>query len=156
MRLTLHSDYALRTLIYLAIREDHLATIGEISEQYDISRNHMMKVVQELVHHGFIISERGRNGGLRLSRKPDEINLGEVVGKMEPDMFIVSCFDRVRDCCRISGPCGVQPIMHEALASFMEVLNRYSLADVISDKESLKERLLPFDGDLVNSPLSNR
>ena len=76
MRLTVHTDYSIRTLIYLAVREDKLATISDISEQYQISKNHMMKVAQELVHQGFVVSERGRHGGLRLARPPSEINLG--------------------------------------------------------------------------------
>lgn len=138
MRLTLHTDFALRTLIYLALNQDKLATISDISKQYDISKNHMMKVAQELVHHGFVISERGRNGGLRLARPPEDINLRDVIEKMEPDFNLVSCLDPSHNTCKIVGACGVQRIMREARNSFLEVLGNYTLADSIPNIDKLK------------------
>ncbi len=138
MRLTLHTDFAIRTLIYLALNQDRLVTISDISKQYDISKNHMMKVAQELVHHGFVISERGRNGGLRLARLPEEINLRDVIEKMEPDFNLVSCLDPVHNSCKIFGGCGVQNIMFEARDHFLSVLGKYTLADSIPNENKLK------------------
>ena len=138
MRLTLHTDFAIRTLIYLALKQDRLVTISDISTQYDISKNHMMKVAQELVHHGFVISERGRNGGLRLARLPEDINLRDVIEKMEPDLNLVSCLDPVNNGCKIIGGCGVQRIMFEARDQFLSVLGKYTLADSIPNESKLK------------------
>jgi len=138
LRLTLHTDYAIRTLIYLALHQDRLVTISDISKQYDISKNHMMKVAQELVHHGFVISERGRNGGLRLARLPEDINLRDVIEKMEPDFNLVSCLDTVHNGCKIIGGCGVQSIMFEARDHFLSVLGKYTLADSIPNESKLK------------------
>lgn len=138
MRLTLHTDYAIRTLIYLAVHQDRLATISDISEGYDISKNHMMKVAQELVHHGFVVSERGRNGGLRLSRPPSEINIGDVVEKMETDFGLVACLDPARNNCKITGVCGAQHVIYEAMEAFLAVLRKYTLQDSVPNPDNLK------------------
>lgn len=138
MRLTVHTDYAIRTLIYLAAQEDRLATISDISDRYQISKNHMMKVAQELVHHKFVESERGRNGGLRLSRPAREINLGDVISKMEGDFHLVSCMDVEKDNCKITGVCGAQSIMYEALDAFLAVFAKYTLEDAVLDEERIK------------------
>lgn len=138
VRLTLHTDYAIRTLIYLAVNEDRLATISDISDSYKISKNHMMKVAQELVHHGFVISERGRNGGLRLSRPAAEINLADVVECMESDFGLVACLDPERNNCCITGICGAQHVIYEAKAAFIAVLRKYTLQDSITNKDNLR------------------
>ena len=78
MRLTRHSDYALRVLLYLGITTESLVTIGEIADRYGISRNHLMKVVNRLATHGYVETVRGKRGGIRLARPPEEINLGEL------------------------------------------------------------------------------
>ncbi len=142
MRLTVHTDYAIRTLIFLAIRNDKLATISDISEQYQISKNHMMKVAQELVHHKFVISERGRNGGLRLACPPSEINLGDVIHKMEADFHLVSCLDPLKNNCKIAGNCGAQTIMHEAISAFIDVFRQYTLEDAVINEKKLKKMFL--------------
>ena len=91
MRITVHTDYALRLLMYLALKKDGLATIAEIAATYDISRNHLMKVAYKLGVAGYIESIRGRGGGLRLAKPVEAIILGEVVRKTEPDMALVEC-----------------------------------------------------------------
>ncbi|GAA6211738.1 nitric oxide-sensing transcriptional repressor NsrR [Hyphomicrobiales bacterium 4NK60-0047b] len=142
MRLTVHTDYAIRTLIFLAIRDNKLATISDISERYQISKNHLMKVAQELVHHEFVISERGRNGGLRLARPPSEINLGDVIQKMEADFYLVSCLDPEKNNCKIIGNCGAQSIMHKAIAAFIDVFRQYTLEDAVINEKTLKKMFL--------------
>ena len=103
MRLTVYTDYALRVLMYLALKEDRLATIAEIAESYDISRNHLMKVAHQLGVAGYVETVRGRGGGLRLAKPIAAIGLGEVVRYTEPDMAIVSCFEP------LGAPCAIRP-----------------------------------------------
>src|SRR6476469_9834606 len=91
MRLTVHSDYALRVLMYLAVKQDGLATIAGIAASYDISENHLMKVVHQLGVAGYVETVRGRGGGLRLAKPAETIGLAEVIRTTEPDMAIVSC-----------------------------------------------------------------
>ena len=93
MRLTVYTDYALRLLMYLALKEDGLATIAEIADRYRISRNHLMKVAYELGLAGYVETVRGRGGGLRLAKPPESIWLGDVVRHTEQDMVLVPCFD---------------------------------------------------------------
>src|ERR1700686_961967 len=105
MRLTLYSDYALRVLMYVAVKEDGLATIDEIAKSYSISRNHLMKVVHQLGVAGYIETVRGRGGGLRLAKPGEAIGLAEVVRYTEPDMAIASCFKPVDTPCAIRQCC---------------------------------------------------
>jgi len=144
MRLTLHTDYSLRLLMLLALEPEELHTIEEVARRYEISRNHLMKVTQTLAQEGFIESLRGRGGGLRLSRPPRRINLGAVVRTTEDSMALVECFDRERDACVVSAVCGLRGPLEEALAAFMAVLDKYSLADLISNPVAMHrmQRLL--------------
>jgi len=131
MRLTLYTDYSLRVLIYLGLRGNELSTIQSISSAYGISRNHLMKVVQELAREGYVESVRGQGGGLRLRRPPEEIRLGEVVRKMEPDLALVECF-RPDNSCVITPACQLPPILNRALTAFIDELNRHTLAELLS------------------------
>jgi Rrf2 family nitric oxide-sensitive transcriptional repressor len=147
MRLTLHTDYALRLLMLLAMEPDELHTIEEVAERYGISRNHLMKVTQTLVQAGFIDSLRGRGGGLRLGRSTASINVGEVVRATEDGFALVECFDRERNTCVVAPACGLRGPLDEALGAFLAVLDRYSLADLIRNPASLRRmrRLLADD-----------
>lgn len=124
MQLTRHTDYALRVLLYLAGHDGHCA-ISSIAARYGISHNHLMKVVHELGKAGYVSGVRGRYGGIKLAKPATEINVGEVVVAMESDFAIAACHS-----CRIAGNCGLQGIFGEALSAFLEVLQRYSLADL--------------------------
>src|SRR5690606_11348098 len=97
MQLSLHSDYSCRVLIYLALKESGLASIEEIATAYGISRNHLVKIVHRLGQAGFVETVRGRQGGLRVGRDPAEINLGDVIRTMEPNMNIVECFSETKN-----------------------------------------------------------
>ena len=92
MRLTDYTDYSLRTLMYLGLNRNGLVTIQEIADTYGISKNHLMKVVHQLGVAGMVDTVRGRNGGLRLKKEPEDINLGQVVRGTEPDLTMVECF----------------------------------------------------------------
>lgn len=130
MHVTRYTDYSLRVLIYLAVHGDQLATIQEIAESYDISRNHLMKVVHQLNKKGYIETVRGKKGGMRLLMAPADINVGVLVRETEQDLNIVECFPS-KDACRISPVCGLKGMFGEALNAFMKTLDRYTLEDVI-------------------------
>ena len=138
MRLTLHTDYALRLMMLLAIEPDGLHTIESIARRYGISRNHLMKVTQTLVQAGFIESLRGRGGGLRLARLPKSINLGEVIRTTEDNFALVECFDAKHNTCRIAAACGLRGPLEEALQAFLGVLDRYSLHDLVKNPRTLR------------------
>lgn len=130
MRLTSFSDYALRVLMYAATRSDRLITIEETAEVYGISRAHLMKVVNQLTRAGFLKATRGRTGGLALAKRPDKIRLGDVIRASEPDFALVECFTPGNNCL-ITPRCRVKGVLKEALNSFIETLDRYTLADLI-------------------------
>ena len=135
MRLTYHTDYALRVLLYLAASPDtQRAHIQDIADTYAISSNHLMKIVHQLGKLGYIETIRGRNGGMRLARNPADIRIGEVVRQTEEDFFLVECFDREHNCCVITPICHLRAALQEALAAFLSVLDRYTLADLSSNK----------------------
>lgn len=132
MRLTRHTDYALRVLIHLAVTDGQKTAIGEIAEIYDLSRNHLMKIVNELARAGFIVTIRGRGGGFTLARPAHEIKLGEVVRLCEPDLRPADCAS-----CVLRSACGLSGILMEAIAAFLKVLDDYTLADAAKDSSGL-------------------
>jgi len=141
MQLTRYSDYALRVLIYLAVDPDQLATIEEIAERYGVSKAHLMKVVHQLGLAGYVATVRGRKGGLRLGRAPEEIRVGDVVRATEANLALVECFEATSRC-RIEPACGLRPVLDEALAAFLAVLDRYTLADLVARRRKPLARLL--------------
>lgn len=146
MHLTRFTDYSLRVLMYLAVKGEQRSTITEIAERFDISRNHLMKVVQDLNHQGYITSIRGKNGGLLLKRAPETITLGELVRDTERDLDLVECFgDHNR--CVITPACRLKPILAEALSAFLAVLDHYTLADLVDPQRRRLIGLLQLDDD---------
>lgn len=141
MQLTQYTDFALRTLLYLAVTNEN-ATITEIAERYNISRNHLVKVVHNLGKLGYITTVRGRQGGLRLARSPESINLGEVVRRTEPNFHLVECFDRINDQCILTPSCQLKGRLGKAFKAFMAVLDEYTLADLLGNRRELERLLL--------------
>ena len=141
MRLTVYSDYALRTLMYLAVKDDELATIAEIAQTYGISKNHLMKVAHALGVAGYVETVRGRGGGLRLAMPREAITLGEVVRQTEPDMALVPCFAPIDDECAIVRCCLLRGALTKASDAFFEVLDSYSLADLVRPRSQLRKAL---------------
>ena len=137
MRLTSYSDYALRMLMYLAVKQDRLATIAEIAASYDISENHLMKVAHQLGVGGYVETVRGRGGGLRLAKPMEDILLSDVVRYTEPDMAIASCFEPLDVPCAIGSCCILKGALAKARDAFMEVLEGYSLADLVRPRARL-------------------
>ena len=144
MHLTRFTDYSLRVLIYLAVKGEQRSTITEIAERFEISRNHLMKVVQDLNHRGYITSIRGKNGGLLLKRAPETIPLGELVRDTERDLALVECFGDENECI-ITPACRLKPILAEALAAFLAVLDHYTLADLLGPQRSGLIQLLQIE-----------
>ena len=141
MRLTVYTDYALRLLMYLAVKDDGLATIAEVAESYDISRNHMMKVAHQLGVAGYVATVRGRSGGLKLARPAVDINLGDVVRHTEQDMALVPCFKPVDAPCAIRPSCELRNALARASAAFIDVLDEYSLSDLVKPRTPLRDLL---------------
>lgn len=144
MRLTLHTDYALRILVYAGLRRDALVTIAELVRHFDISKGHAMKVVHGLARKGYLETARGKNGGLRLARPPEQIGVGAVVRDMEPELGVVGCLQNRPGYCRIEECCGLRRALHEATEAFLAVLDRYTLADLLRPRSALA-RLLQLD-----------
>lgn len=126
MRLTRYSDYAMRVMLYLAARGDRSCSISEMAGVYGISQNHLMKVMNDLGRAGYVASTRGRHGGFRLARPAAQINIGALLRHTEDDLALVDC-----PRCVLSRGCGLSSVLDEALAAFLGVLDRYSLADLI-------------------------
>lgn len=141
MRLTLFTDYALRVLMFLALKRGELATIREIAERYRISENHLMKVVHQLGKDGFVETVRGRQGGIALARSPAEINIGGIVRRYEDDLRLVECFDRKTNTCPIAGACSLTGVFDDALRAFLNALDRKTLADILKSSPSIARRL---------------
>ena len=139
MQLTAYTDYALRVLIYLAVHEAHVVTISEMAAAYDISKNHLVKIVHQLGQEGFIETLRGRGGGLRLAHAPDQLYLGEIVRKMEPHFHVVECFESSTNRCPITPACGLASVLAQALDAFLAALDRYTLADITQEKPALAQ-----------------
>jgi len=142
MRLTTFSDYTLRVLMYAGSVGDRLITIDETARTYNISRAHLMKVVNTLTRAGYLEGVRGRSGGFRLAHPPAKINLGAVVRETELDFALVECFTADNHCL-ISRFCRLPNVLNEALNAFIATLDRYTLADLL-----LSER----DFDLLSPP----
>lgn len=135
MRLTAYTDYSLRTLIYLAMNREQLVTVQHIADAHGIAKNHLTKVVHHLGLLGYIVTVRGRNGGLRLGREPSEIVIGEVVRNTETDFYMASCFDQASAGCIYSAACSLKGELAKATAAFLEVLDAVTLEQMAIKEE---------------------
>jgi Rrf2 family transcriptional regulator, nitric oxide-sensitive transcriptional repressor len=138
MRLTVYTDYALRLLMYLAVKEDGLATIAEVADSYGISKNHLVKVAHQLGVAGYIATVRGRAGGLSLAKPAEKIGLGELVRRTEPDMALVPCFSPVDAACAIQSCCVLRTALGKARLAFVEALDNYTLRDLVRPRGQLR------------------
>ncbi|MDQ8038773.1 MAG: Rrf2 family transcriptional regulator [Pedobacter sp.] len=137
MQLTLHTDFSLRTLIYVALkREGELSTVSEVAEALSISRNHLVKVVHHLGQAGFLQTVQGKNGGMMLAKPAALIGVGDVIREMEPTLQPVDC-NKPSGRCRLLPSCELRHALQEASAAFMAVLDRYTLADLVAEPASL-------------------
>jgi Rrf2 family nitric oxide-sensitive transcriptional repressor len=137
MKLTGFTDYSLRVLIYLAADPSRRATIAEISIAFDVSQNHMTKVVHFLGKQGWIDTVRGKGGGLTLAKHPEAIVVGHVMRDTEGAAMPAECFKTDEDSCAISSCCRLKGVLAEAVQAFYSVLDRYSLADITRNQQLL-------------------
>ena len=144
MRLTTFTDYSLRVLMFAALKGETFS-LSEVAEAYDISRHHLVKVVNYLAKLGYLETRRGRGGGIALGMKPEEIRIGMVVRRTEDTPFIVECFDKQHNTCPINGSCRLKGALAQAVNAFYETLDRHTLSDLVAgtDGTRLNRILLP-------------
>lgn len=143
MRLTKHTDYALRILIYVGLRDGELTRLADVAKAYSISHNHLMKIARRLGALGYLETTQGRGGGIALARAPATIGIGDVVRDFEDDLGLVECFER-GGACRIEAGCVLRHALDEALRAFLATLDRYTLADLLAPTRRLR-RFLDLD-----------
>lgn len=141
MNITKFSDYALRVLIYLATNTSNKSSAQDIATAYGVSFHHVAKAAQWLSRENYIVSERGRGGGIILARPTHDINIGEVLWKAEASTFLVECMKPEGGACVIRPVCGLKHALAEAQSAFYEALRTYTLADVTRQNSVLQELL---------------
>lgn len=140
MKLNLQTDYALRVLIYVGTNAGGLSTIQEIADAFAISKAHLMKVVHRLGKAGYLDTIRGKNGGMRLKRRPDAVRIGDVVRSIEEDLAVIGCLGQDAFC-RIQPPCVLKGALRDATNAFLAVLDGYTLADLLGPRAALASLL---------------
>jgi Rrf2 family nitric oxide-sensitive transcriptional repressor len=140
MRLTLWTDYALRTLIYVGAKDGRLSRIAEIAESFDISNTHLMKIVSQLAQQGYVETVRGKGGGIRLGRPAGQIGVGAVVRDTEEELAVMGCLSGA-GFCRIERCCVLRSALREATGAFLETLDGYTLADLLAPRAKLGRSL---------------
>lgn len=143
MHLTQYSTYALRTLQYAALRDPVIVTVQEVARAHGISKAHLVKVSHELGQRGYIQTIRGRNGGMRLARPADQINVGEVVRWTEGPLELVECFNSETNTCPLEGVCYLSRGIQRALRAFLSVLDDMTIADITVNRGILLDRFAP-------------
>jgi Rrf2 family transcriptional regulator, nitric oxide-sensitive transcriptional repressor len=141
MQLTNYTDYSFRTLIALGAVAPDKITVAEISSAYDISLNHLLKVVQRLSALGYVETLRGKTGGVRLACNPAALRLGDVVRNVEPEIGLVGCLRAADAPCVIAPACRLKGILAGATDRFLQDLDQYTLADLLTPRPRL-QRLL--------------
>jgi Rrf2 family nitric oxide-sensitive transcriptional repressor len=138
MRLSVYSDYALRVLMQAALRRPERATVDEVAGTFGISRHHLVKVVHDLGRHGYLQTRRGLGGGFTLARLPEEIRLGDIVRLGEESEVVIECWDQPDRLCRLVPGCQLKRVLDEAAAAFFDVLDSYSLAELVKQPTTMK------------------
>jgi Rrf2 family transcriptional regulator, nitric oxide-sensitive transcriptional repressor len=147
MRITLFSDFALRTLIQVSLNDDKLTTIRDVARSFAISEHHLMKVVNRLSQMGYVDAVRGRKGGIRLMREPRLINIGQLVRDTEDQLDVIGCLKH-KGYCPIERVCVLRGALRDATQAFLAVLDTYTLADLIKPQKALASLLLNRDVSL--------
>lgn len=136
MELSRFTDYSLRTLIFAGLHPDRIITVPEVASAYGISENHLVKIAHKLGKLGFLETKRGRSGGFRLARPPQQINLGEVVRATE-SLALVECLGADGGSCPIVRACALKRVIGEARDAFLETFDRYTLQDMLRPRDFL-------------------
>ncbi|MDG6692905.1 nitric oxide-sensing transcriptional repressor NsrR, partial [Staphylococcus aureus] len=139
VQLTSFTDFGLRALIYMAsLPEGRMTSISEVTEVYGVSRNHMVKIINQLSRAGYVTAVRGKNGGIRLGKPAATIRIGDVVRELEP-LSIVNCSSAF---CHITPACRLKQVLGDAVARFLQELDNYTLADLVQENQPLYKLLL--------------
>jgi len=136
MQLTQFTDYSLRALIYIALKKE-ICTVNDIVSVYNLSNNHLIKIIHNLSKLELVKTTRGKNGGIIMAVNPSDINLGELILNLESNFDLVPCFKREKANCCIAPACKLKSILHEAQQAFMNVLHQFTLADILHNKNEL-------------------
>ncbi|HGT2642853.1 TPA: Rrf2 family transcriptional regulator [Legionella pneumophila] len=140
MQLTQFTDYSLRALIYIALKKGS-CTIKDITDAYSISNNHLIKIIHNLSKMGLIKTIRGKHGGILMAASPETINLGQLIMELEPNFDLVPCFNKEKANCCIAPVCILKSVLYEAQRAFLQILERYTLADVLHNPNELSSLL---------------
>ncbi|HAT2066632.1 TPA: Rrf2 family transcriptional regulator [Legionella pneumophila] len=140
MQLTQFTDYSLRALIYMALKKGS-CTIKDITDAYSISNNHLIKIIHNLSKMGLIKTIRGKNGGILMAASPETINLGQLIMELEPNFDLVPCFNKEKANCCIAPACKLKSVLYEAQRAFLQILEQYTLADVLHNPSELSALL---------------
>lgn len=139
MQLTSFTDYGLRALIYMAsLPPGELTNITQVSNIYGVSRNHMVKIINQLSREGLVDAIRGKNGGIRLGKPADTIKIGDVVRAIEP-LTLVNC---QLEFCHITPACRLKSVLAKAVDAFLSELDQHTVADLINSNPPLYKLLL--------------
>ncbi len=143
MRLTDYTDYTLRVLMFCALNPERSITIAELADSHGVSKNHLMKIVNDLARQGLLQTTRGRGGGLRLLKPAEEINIGDVVRQSETDFRMVECFDTSHNACTLTAHCQLKNVFRTALQSYLAELDKVTLADITRPKPAATQPVKP-------------
>jgi Rrf2 family nitric oxide-sensitive transcriptional repressor len=138
MRLTDYTDYSLRVLMYCGLHPERSVTIAELAESHAVSKNNLMKIVNDLARQGLLQTTRGRGGGLRLGKPASDIVIGDVVRQTETDFRLVECFDAEHNSCNLTGRCQLKQVIESAKRSFLAELDKVTLADITRSRPAAK------------------
>ncbi|MEI8030470.1 MAG: Rrf2 family transcriptional regulator [Comamonadaceae bacterium] len=152
MRLTDYTDYTLRVLMFCALHPQRSVTIAELADSHAVSKNHLMKIVNDLARQGLLQTTRGRGGGLRLLKRAADIRIGDVVRASETDFRLVECFDASHNTCTLTAHCQLKQVFTTALRSYMAELDKVTLADITRQKPAR----LGNSSTAVNTPLQSK
>jgi Rrf2 family transcriptional regulator, nitric oxide-sensitive transcriptional repressor len=141
VRLTRYTDNALRCLMLLALDPDEAVTVADVARRMHMSEDHLFKVVHRLAAEGYVETQRGRSGGVRLARPASRIRIGDVVRATEESFALVECFTPETNQCPIAPACSLAKTLDRALRAFLRVLDDVTLEDLVRRPRSL-ERLL--------------
>jgi len=138
MQLSRYSDYSIRVLMQAALQAPARVTVDEVADTFGISRHHLVKVVHDLGRSGHLVTHRGVGGGFTLARPSVDIRLGDIVRLGEETETVIDCRDGEKRRCRLLPACRLKGVLDEAAAAFFEVLDRYSLADVVKQPAKMR------------------
>jgi len=139
MQLTRHTDYSLRVLMFLSLQKNNsLATIGDVARNFNIPKNNLSKVVQQLAKLGYVKTVRGKNGGICLAQSPDAMNLSTIIQSVENNIEVINC---QKPACPLISQCALKGALNEAQHAFFGTLEKYSLADISRQSEKIKNLL---------------